>query len=108
MFNQLEQFSGKPVIGGKDCEAVTKTPKDGETFEIGQGIKVKALYTPCHTQDSICYLMEDGTDRAVFTGDTLFIGGMRDRGFGSLIERLSNRQDAGGSSKGRRQRCIKR
>jgi hydroxyacylglutathione hydrolase len=36
---------------------------------------VTALHTPCHTQDSICYFMEDGNDRAVFTGDTLFIGG---------------------------------
>lgn len=36
---------------------------------------MKALHTPCHTQDSICYLFEDGNDRAVFTGDTLFIGG---------------------------------
>lgn len=36
---------------------------------------MKALHTPCHTQDSICYLFEDGNDKAVFTGDTLFIGG---------------------------------
>lgn len=34
-----------------------------------------ALHTPCHTQDHICYYFEDGADRAVFTGDTLFIGG---------------------------------
>ncbi|SLM39259.1 hydroxyacylglutathione hydrolase [Lasallia pustulata] len=71
----LSQFSGLPVIGGKQCEAVSRTPKDGETFKIGQGISVKALHTPCHTQDSICYFMEDGNERAVFTGDTLFIGG---------------------------------
>lgn len=64
-----------PVIGGKDCAKVTKTPSHGETFTIGDGIKVKALHTPCHTQDSICFLFEDGNDRAVFTGDTLFIGG---------------------------------
>ncbi|TKX26114.1 putative hydroxyacylglutathione hydrolase [Elsinoe australis] len=64
-----------PVIGGKDCAKVTKTPSHGETFTIGSGIKVKALHTPCHTQDSICYLFEDGDERAVFTGDTLFIGG---------------------------------
>ncbi|KXT18543.1 hypothetical protein AC579_2276 [Pseudocercospora musae] len=64
-----------PIIGGKDCAKVTKTPNHGETFTIGEGIKVKALHTPCHTQDSICYLFEDGNDRAVFTGDTLFIGG---------------------------------
>ncbi|KAL8946701.1 MAG: hypothetical protein Q9222_006935 [Ikaeria aurantiellina] len=64
-----------PVIGGKDCEAVTKTPQHEETFKIGQKINVKALHTPCHTQDSICWLMEDGDDKVVFTGDTLFIGG---------------------------------
>lgn len=64
-----------PIIGGKDCSKVSKTPSHGETFTIGDGIKVKALHTPCHTQDSICYLFEDGSERAVFTGDTLFIGG---------------------------------
>jgi len=64
-----------PIIGGKDCDKVTKTPAHGETFTIGSGITVKALHTPCHTQDSICYLFEDGNDKAVFTGDTLFIGG---------------------------------
>ena len=36
---------------------------------------MKALHTPCHTQDSICWFMEDGNQRVVFTGDTLFIGG---------------------------------
>lgn len=71
----LAEFSGLPIIGGKDCEAVTKTPKNGETFMIGKGIKVTALYTPCHTQDSICWFMQDGDEKVVFTGDTLFIGG---------------------------------
>lgn len=72
----IEEFSGKPIIGGKDCEAVTKTPADGETFNIGS-ITVKALYTPCHTQDSISWFMQDNDEKAVFTGDTLFIGGTR-------------------------------
>ncbi|KAI9816868.1 MAG: Cytoplasmic glyoxalase II [Pycnora praestabilis] len=71
----LKQFSGLKVVGGKDCDSVSTTPKDGETFKIGNSISVKALYTPCHTQDSICWLLEDGNDKAVFTGDTLFIGG---------------------------------
>lgn len=62
------------IIGGKDCEGVTKTPKHGETFKIGD-ISVKSVHTPCHTQDSICYFMEDNTGKAVFTGDTLFTGG---------------------------------
>jgi len=75
-FRQLafSEFQGKPIIGGKDCEGVTQTPKNGEGFKIGD-IAVKALYTPCHTQDSICWFMEDSTGRVVFTGDTLFHGG---------------------------------
>ncbi|TVY51777.1 putative hydroxyacylglutathione hydrolase [Lachnellula cervina] len=70
----FSEFKGKPIIGGKDCEGVTQTPKNGEGFKIGD-IAVKALYTPCHTQDSICWFMEDSTGRVVFTGDTLFHGG---------------------------------
>ncbi|KAM0475332.1 hypothetical protein ACHAPX_007086 [Trichoderma viride] len=62
------------IIGGKDCEGVTKTPQHQETFQIGD-ISVRAVHTPCHTQDSICYFMEDSTGKAVFTGDTLFISG---------------------------------
>ncbi|KAL1876816.1 hypothetical protein VTK73DRAFT_9193 [Phialemonium thermophilum] len=68
---------GKPdlqIIGGKDCEAVTKTPAHGEDFKLGS-IVVKGLHTPCHTQDSICWYMQDGDDKVVFTGDTLFHGG---------------------------------
>ncbi|GKT58883.1 hydroxyacylglutathione hydrolase [Colletotrichum tofieldiae] len=63
-----------PIIGGKNCDGVTKTPGHGETFHIGS-IAVKALHTPCHTQDSICWFMQDGEQRVVFTGDTLFISG---------------------------------
>jgi glyoxylase-like metal-dependent hydrolase (beta-lactamase superfamily II) len=75
-YRQLAHFAGLPIYGGKDCEAVTNQLKDGDSFRIGQGISAKALHTPCHTQDSICYFLEDGDDRAVFTGDTLFIGGV--------------------------------
>ncbi|KAF5601358.1 hydroxyacylglutathione hydrolase [Fusarium pseudoanthophilum] len=41
------------IIGGKDCEGVTKTPG----------------------HDSICFFFQDGDKKAVFTGDTLFTGG---------------------------------
>lgn len=64
-----------PIFGGKDCDSVTNTPAHKSTFSVGEAIKATALHTPCHTQDSICYFFEDGTDKAVFTGDTLFIGG---------------------------------
>ncbi|KAH8664028.1 beta-lactamase-like protein [Xylariales sp. PMI_506] len=63
-----------PIIGGKECAGVTKTPPNGEAFQLGS-ITIKGLYTPCHTQDSICWYLQDGEDRVVFTGDTLFHGG---------------------------------
>ncbi|KAE8349701.1 glyoxylase [Aspergillus coremiiformis] len=71
----LKIFGKLSVIGGEKCQSVTRTPAHRETFKIGERISVTALHTPCHTQDSICYFMQDGEDRAVFTGDTLFIGG---------------------------------
>jgi hydroxyacylglutathione hydrolase len=71
----LKTFPAVQIVGGKDCAGVTQIPEHGEIFNFGQGIRVTALHTPCHTQDSICYFMEDGKDKVVFTGDTLFIGG---------------------------------
>ncbi|MDB5009114.1 MAG: fold metallo-hydrolase [Mucilaginibacter sp.] len=52
-----------------------------ETFDDGDelmlnDIKLKAINTPGHSPDSICILIadEDGKDKALFTGDTLFVG----------------------------------
>lgn len=75
--NEVLKHHKLPIIGGKDCASVTTTPSHNSTFTLGSGITVRALHTPCHTQDSICYLFEDSgsNERAVFTGDTLFIGG---------------------------------
>ena len=73
---QQDAFGQKklPIWGGKDCEGVTVTPAHEEKLKIGN-IGVTALHTPCHTQDSICWFMEDGEQKVVFTGDTLFISG---------------------------------
>lgn len=48
---------------------------DGQMFELGN-IKIKLIHTPGHTLESSCYLVidENGKERALFTGDTLFIG----------------------------------
>ncbi|GAC1312874.1 MAG: MBL fold metallo-hydrolase [Mucilaginibacter sp.] len=47
---------------------------EGESISIGK-IKLKSINTPGHSPDSISILLEhDGKDKAVFTGDTLFIG----------------------------------
>ncbi|KAG7905058.1 hypothetical protein KL907_003274 [Ogataea polymorpha] len=70
-------YPGVDVIAGKDSPHVNRIPKDGEILELGKNIKIKAIHTPCHTQDSICYYAEDQKtgQKGVFTGDTLFISG---------------------------------
>ncbi|RKF77123.1 putative hydroxyacylglutathione hydrolase [Golovinomyces cichoracearum] len=70
----LPWFKNSLIVGGKDCQDVEFTPMDGRILQIGE-VSIKALYTPCHTHDSICWFVEDGEHRAVFTGDTLFHGG---------------------------------
>lgn len=64
------------IWAGSDTPVMNELVKDGSTFEIGESIKVKCYATPCHTQDSIAFFLEDKRDsmpegevkRAVFTG----------------------------------------
>lgn len=47
---------------------------DGDAFTVGN-VTMKALNTPGHSPDCICVIaVEEGKEKAVFTGDTLFIG----------------------------------
>lgn len=47
---------------------------EGQIIELGK-MRLIALNTPGHSPDSICILLEhEGVQKAVFTGDTLFIG----------------------------------
>ena len=47
--------------------------KDGELRELC-GMQVQTILTPGHTAGSVCYLMTDGGETVLFTGDTLFAG----------------------------------
>ncbi len=48
---------------------------DGEEFKVGT-MTIRVLHTPGHTLESTTYLLLDpkGTPKAIFSGDTLFIG----------------------------------
>lgn len=47
---------------------------EGDIIELGE-LKLKALHTPGHSPDGISIVLEEkGKDKAIFTGDTLFIG----------------------------------
>mmetsp|Transcript_28619 Transcript_28619/g.48045 ORF Transcript_28619/g.48045 Transcript_28619/m.48045 type:complete len:260 (-) Transcript_28619:438-1217(-) len=68
------------VYGGKleGVEACTNFVEDGQELIFGDRIRVRCLLTPGHTTGHISFYMEDdSTDqRAVFTGDCLFVGGV--------------------------------
>jgi hydroxyacylglutathione hydrolase len=81
------------VVGSLELEALTgaeiahskETPfkygdhnlSDEEELKVGR-FRIKALYTPGHTNDSLCYAVTDSNTSQkpfmVFTGDTLFVG----------------------------------
>ncbi len=66
-----------------------KTFDEGQSLQLGK-IKFSALNTPGHSPDSISIVLEhEGKQKAVFTGDTLFIG---DCGRPDLREGVGNIQ----------------
>ncbi|MBA3044874.1 MAG: MBL fold metallo-hydrolase [Candidatus Thermoplasmatota archaeon] len=71
-------------------EGVTKTVADSEVMMLGD-VKLEFILTPGHTAGSICVLA-DG--RALFTGDTLFIGdcGRTDMDDGSPADMYASMQ----------------
>jgi hydroxyacylglutathione hydrolase len=49
--------------------------RDGETLPFTDGVRIRMLHTPGHTDGSSCYLFESHPDRSqtvLFSGDTLF------------------------------------
>jgi len=61
------------IFGGVDIPRfnISRTFSDGEEFELC-GMKFKALFTAGHTQGSVTYVCGN----SLFTGDTLFCGGV--------------------------------
>ena len=73
----LAKQSGATIVFGPNANPSydVHVAEDGEILELGD-IKIKVLHTPGHTMESTTYLLidEEGNERAIFTGDTLFIG----------------------------------
>lgn len=73
----LSKKTGAPIVYGPNAnpEFEAYIAKDGEILTLGN-IKIKVLHTPGHTLESTCYLLidENGKEKYLFTGDTLFIG----------------------------------
>lgn len=84
----LASKTGATIVFGPTAKPGYKVhvAKDNEELSLGK-VKIRVLHTPGHTLESSSYLLLDeaGVERAIFTGDTLFIG---DVGRPDLVQKL--------------------
>lgn len=73
----MAKATGATIVFGPEaqCGFACTVANDGDIFTLGN-ITFKVLHTPGHTPESSCYLLHDetGVAKAIFTGDTLFVG----------------------------------
>ena len=73
----LAQQTGATIVFGPSAKTNFEclVAEDNQEFKVGNVI-VKLLHTPGHTMESSSYLLldEKGMDKALFSGDTLFLG----------------------------------
>ena len=60
----------KEACPGKNCDV-----KEGDLLEFDSGIRIEVFDVPCHTSGHVLYYVTSDEQKALFTGDTLFIGG---------------------------------
>ena len=73
---ELHETTGAIIYTSKLVDALYphQTFDEGQSIQLGK-IKLSAINTPGHSADSISIVLEhEGKQKAVFTGDTLFVG----------------------------------
>ena len=74
---ELSDKYNAPIVFGPNSNTSfkSKTLNDQDMINLGD-ISIRVIHTPGHTLESVCYLLYDekNIEKALFTGDTLFIG----------------------------------
>ena len=69
--NELKSFFGAKTVGHSQSKVnYDISIQDSDTLTVGK-ITIKIIYTPGHTNDGICLLVDN---KKLLTGDTLFVG----------------------------------
>lgn len=86
----LREVTGCTTVMGDRtrAECVSQRVHDGEVLRA-DGLALRALYTPGHTDESFSFVLEHEKTRAVFTGDVLLIRGTGRTDFQGGDPRLS-------------------
>lgn len=73
----LARKTGATIVYGPTAKPGFKAlvATDGQELQLGK-VRIRVIHTPGHTLESTTYLLidEEGRERCIFTGDTLFIG----------------------------------
>jgi sulfur dioxygenase len=72
----LREQTGCTTIMGKEAQSacISRKVAEGEVLWLGD-LSLQIMYTPGHTDDSYCFLMQGKLPARIFTGDTLLIRG---------------------------------
>jgi hydroxyacylglutathione hydrolase len=65
------EFPTAKTVGHRLSKSKPDLPVDDDAIILLGSIRIKVIYTPGHTPDSICLLINDAI---LLTGDTLFVG----------------------------------
>ncbi len=94
----LQKATGAKIVYGPTAHACfeCEVAQDGEIYPLGK-LSMQVLHTPGHTMESACFLLKDeaGIDKAIFTGDTLFLGDVGRPDLAQKAANLSKEQLAG-------------
>jgi glyoxylase-like metal-dependent hydrolase (beta-lactamase superfamily II) len=58
-----------PLLKGRIPRTGINLLADGQVFDLCPGVRLRAIFTPGHSVDSVCYYLEE--QGVLFTGDTL-------------------------------------
>ncbi|MEG1591143.1 MBL fold metallo-hydrolase [Chryseobacterium sp.] len=94
----LSKKTNAPIVYGPTAQPEFEAiiAEDNQIFEIGK-IKIKVLHTPGHTMESSCFLLidENGKEKALFSGDTLFLGDVGRPDLAQKAENMTQEELAG-------------
>jgi|WetSurMetagenome_2_1015567.scaffolds.fasta_scaffold51144_3 hydroxyacylglutathione hydrolase len=98
--SELASIFGAKIVAHKQSKTQYDIAVDeGDILKVGR-VQIKVIYTPGHTNDSICLLVDN---HKLLTGDTLFVGecgrtdfvgGSSTSMYESLFDKLSKLDDA--------------
>lgn len=71
MLGQVQDSYISSMLNAKPSPPPDKKLKDGDILEL-DNIKIKVIHTPGHTPGGVCFY----TDNYLFTGDSIFVGGI--------------------------------